>query len=227
MKEASPRYRRWVKSRRWAAHASPARSASSSSCAICPSSRAWALEDLRGVERRELLDHRLHEVLLVLGVLDQELHQVAPAAGDRADRPVVVGVDVPGVERDREQLAADALVDVAVDVDLDRLQRCGLGEEREWSGRWRSSVAPRVGCSASAAPGSCSRATIVREGPIPRSQKARERTLRIRYFGDPPGKGRRDRSRRRPSSWSRPARSSWAPSTPPACPTPAARGAPR
>ena len=73
--------------------ASPARSASSSSCAICPSSRGVALEDLRGVERRELLDHRLHEVLLVLGVRDQQLHQVAPAAGDRADRLVVVGVD--------------------------------------------------------------------------------------------------------------------------------------
>ena len=194
MKEASPRYRRWVKSRRWAAARFARPVGQQLELRHLPFEPRVALEDLRGVERRELLDHRLHEVLLVLGVLDQELHQVAPAAGDRADRPVVVGVDAPGVERDREQLAANALVDVAVDVDLDRLQRCGLGEEGSGRGdgrhRWLLGSGAAPPPHRDRAP-----ATILREGPIPRSQKARERTLRIRYFGDPPGKGRRDHSR--------------------------------
>ena len=90
----------------------------------------------------------------MLGVGDEQADEVAPAAGDGAHGLGVVGVDPAGVERHREQLVADALVDVAVDVDDDGLEGGGLGEER--GGRGDRSHRWLLGSgAASAAPGRC------------------------------------------------------------------------
>ena len=126
------------------AHDSAARSASSSSCAIWRSSRVWVSAISSAYTGANCSITGWRNAVLVLGVGDEQADQVAPAPGDRGHGLGVAGVDPAGVEGHGEQLVADALVDVAVDVHDDGVESGGLGGERAWSGRVRSSVAPGV-----------------------------------------------------------------------------------
>jgi hypothetical protein len=51
------------------------------------------------------------KVVLVLGVRDQDVDEVAPAVGDGGDGVAVARVDLTGSQRHGEQPVADALVD--------------------------------------------------------------------------------------------------------------------
>ena len=71
-------------------------------------------------------------VVLVLGVGDEQADDAAHVARRGAASASVAGVDVAGGVGDAEQLVADALVDVLVEVEGDDLEVGGLdGERRE------------------------------------------------------------------------------------------------
>ena len=91
--------------------------------------RVLALDDL-GQSRGRPPDVLLGELVFVLAVRDEHPDEVVPAGGDARDAVAVSGVDAAGRERDPEQAAAERLVDVAVKVEGERLERCGLDGQR-------------------------------------------------------------------------------------------------
>ena len=84
--------------------------------------RVVVVGDVRRPARGVLLEHRLDRSVLVLGVLDEQADGALHLVGEGGDTAVVGRVQAAGVGDEREQLAADALVDVAVEVERHRSQ---------------------------------------------------------------------------------------------------------
>ena len=90
-----------------------------------------------GDSRREpgevRLEDRLRVRVLVLGVGDEQVDDAADVAGEIGTPDPVRGVEMAGGTGHREELGADALVDVLVEVERDHLEcprttlRVGLG----------------------------------------------------------------------------------------------------
>ncbi len=83
--------------------------------------------DLLGEVGQVLLDRRLHVRVLVLGVRHQQLDDGVDVVGDLDPAGAEGGIDVAGLHGHGEELAADRLVDVPVQVDGDELQGRGGG----------------------------------------------------------------------------------------------------
>ena len=83
-----------------------------------------------------LLEHRQHGRVLVLAVRVEQLDDAAHVAGKLGAPGPVGGVEAAGRGGDREQLGADALVDVAVQAEGHGLEASEDGWTRSWSWRW-------------------------------------------------------------------------------------------
>ena len=94
-----------------------------------------------GQLRRVPADHRLDELVLVLGVGDEHPHEGAQPLAVGRERFLVAGVDVAGGVGDAEELVPDALVDVLVAVEDDDIEVGGL------DGEWREDGGDGHGCS--------------------------------------------------------------------------------
>lgn len=79
------------------------------------------LFDGLGEERIELGEHGLDDLVLVTGVGGERVLDRAEVVDERQPADGVRRIEAPGVRRDVEQLGPDALVDVAVAVEDDRL----------------------------------------------------------------------------------------------------------